>query len=120
MTNNNGYVDRAAFLKENRRFRDADIAGFGKVRIRSLTWGEMDEAQREKDETLKTSRLVALSVCDGDGQPLFVNAGDAEQILAMDASVASELIAVVTDHVLQNEDAEKNSETTQGDASPAG
>lgn len=90
MSESNGYVTRDMLLaRVPRRFKDVQVPGLGKVRIRSLTEAEVQKIEqpnyRIKGKTGtaavnldkladQTLRYIAAAVVDGNGDAILSNA----------------------------------------------
>lgn len=108
MSSSNGYATRDMFLAvSQRRFKDVLIAGM-KYRIRSLTEGEWSDHQAEtmgfkngtsQEEGFRTSdaRLIALTVVDGNGTPIFRDT-DVPRLAYCDAGLTEPLVREIRRH----------------------
>jgi hypothetical protein len=80
-------------LAGQRRYKTAEIEGFGKVRIRSLTAGEMlaiNDRGDEDDDGPMAIRLIIAAVVDADGNPVF-RESDEVIMLTVDSGVMESL-----------------------------
>lgn len=125
MSEGNGFASREDLLGETkRRFGIVTLAGGKKVRIRSLTageWATVDSGNVNKKTgrldpagmRLSDLRLYAMSVCDGEGNPLFKEA-DIPQLEALDDLVVTPVVREIRllCHFKSVEDEIKNSEQT--------
>ena len=119
MTSKNGYVSRDKLFANlvKRRFKDVDIAGFGKARIRSLTAREKTRYDSEainnkggintKALLTANARLIVACVVDHEGNQVFTDA-DIEALLDRDASVIEEVASECGKHCGVIEESEKN------------
>lgn len=113
-----------------RRFATVEIAGLGKIRIRSLTELErsrIEASVRDKKGQLSGTKLVDLkcqliveTLVDEQGNPLFTKS-DIERIRQQDSKITNEIADAINKHVgFSDEDLEnleKNSEATTAHSS---
>lgn len=130
MSETNGYVTADAFRQpQARKFRDVEVDGFGKVRIRTLTEAErarMEAPNYTKKGTVNLDklgdarcRLIVAAVVDGDGNPLLGNQ-DVQYLRQQDSRVINDLAEAISVHCgisqADMEELEKNSPTRDGDS----
>jgi hypothetical protein len=113
------------FAAAKRRFKEVPLPDGKSARIRSITaaeWADIDARNVDMKKGglsavgLRNSdlRLVAASVVDADGNPIF-NDGDLKQLGEIDAGVIVPLVKAIKEHsgLRQDvEDALKNLSTT--------
>ena len=102
MTTSNGYVSRDKLFSKpvKRRYADAQIEGFGLVRMRSLTARDksrfdaaaLDSKGRVNTKSLLTAnaRLIVICLVDSEGNPIFSD-NDVDKLLDMDSGVIEKL-----------------------------
>lgn len=108
MSESNGYATREALLGPlKRRFADVDIAGWGKVRLRSLSELErsrIEASMLDKKGQLSSTKIVDIkcrwivaAVVDGDGNPILTNS-DIPQLQQQDSSLTDSLMEAIKGH----------------------
>jgi hypothetical protein len=133
MSEANGFASKDKFAKYSggsRRYREFEVAGVGKVLLRSITAGEfakVDAARtraalagsgkkaKQTDQVRALNdgfiELLIASVCDADKNPLFT-AMDRSLLLGLDTCVSDSLVSACIEHCgideANLEDAEKN------------
>lgn len=132
MTASNGFMTREHFLAaRKRRFKEVELPGFGKCRIRSMTefeWSALDMKNIDKQKgglnwnayRYSDARLIAFCVVDGDGEPVFSDA-DLDVIMGFDTSIIVPLRKEILEHCgLRGtvEESEKNLSGTGDAGSP--
>lgn len=131
MSEGNGYINRDAILQRKpRRYRDVEVDGWGKFRIRSITEAERSRFEasiRDKNGQVSSSkmvdlksRLIVLCVVDANGDPLLQNS-DIAVLREQDSRFTNELVEAIQAHcgysTTDLEDLEKNSAATSGASS---
>lgn len=131
MSEGNGFVTRdALFAVGKRRFREFEVDGVGKFRIRSLS--ESERAHWEAPnltkkgeinlEKVKDTRLRAIiwALVDGEGRTILT-IQDIGTLREWDSGLVSKLYTEIAEHCGLDKDgvasAEKNSEPIPADAS---
>jgi hypothetical protein len=125
MSETNGFVTREQLLAPMKRiYKEIEIEGLGKVRIRNISEAErarMEAPNYTKKGTLNLEklgdarcRLIVAAVVDVDGNPILTNS-DVQHLRANDSRIINELSEAIGEHcgISQQdmEDIEKNSPT---------
>ena len=131
MNEGNGFVTRdMLFAAGKRRFKEFEVDGVGKFRIRSLSEAErsaweapnLTKKGEINLEKVKDSRLRAIvsALVDGEGRTILTNQ-DIAQLRDWDSGLVSHLYTQIAEHCGLDKDgvasAEKNSEPTPAAAS---
>lgn len=120
-TTSNGYVGRDQFLAAaKRRYTEATLAGFGRVRLQSLSEGERGRIESQTNYDAKKNkgdgiakwraRWIIAAVVDGDGKRLFSDA-ELDTVQALDSRVTGPLYDIIAVHCgvdMDIEESEKN------------
>lgn len=115
------YATRSAILRPiERRYREAEIDGLGRIRIQSLSAREMDDYEfrsiNRKTGRLDPAkaaearrRLIALCLVDEHGKRMFSD-HDLAAMGNIDGQIADQIYAACEEHVKGStvEEAEKN------------
>jgi hypothetical protein len=133
MTTSNGFAGRDDFLAATkRRFKECPLWGGKKCRIRSLTAAEYAEIDAKNIDFRKGGlsangvrnsnlRLIIASVCDANGEPVFMES-DLEKLANIDVAMVEPLVKEIKEHCGLRQDVEaalKNLEATAGGDSPS-
>lgn len=134
MSESNGFATREALIgKASRRYIDIRTPSGHKVRLQSLSEGEMAAVEADRVDykkggvnrsaiVLSRARMITACVVDGEGHRIFTD-GDAERIAAaMDSKDAIALYRACNEHTGCDDDFEelvKNSETALVEDSPS-
>jgi hypothetical protein len=123
MSESNGYATREGlFSKTQRRFKDIDHPEYGKHEIQSLNDLEKSSFDAAAVNSKgKLNRIAAINsnarlIVIGCSKPKFTR-DDVPQIQQLDAGYTEWLAKEIRQHCGFDEEPEKNSETTDSDAS---
>lgn len=109
MTTSNGFLSKADFLAaKKRRFKEFELPGLGKCRIRSMTegeWSALDMKNIDKKNggynwaayRLSDARLIAFCLVDASGERIFGDE-DLESIMEFDTSIIAPLRKEIVEH----------------------
>lgn len=133
MTTSNGFAGRDDFLAATkRRYKPVPLWGGKTARIRSLTAAEYAEIDAKNIDFRKGGlsangvrnsnlRLIIASVCDGNGEPIFLES-DLDKLASIDVAMVEPLVKEIKEHCGLRQDVEsalKNLEATGAGDSPS-
>jgi hypothetical protein len=130
MSEGNGFATRDQFIGASpRTFRNVEVEGLGKVRIRSIT--ELERAKMEAPNYTKKGtinldklgdarcRLIVAAVVDGEGNPILTN-NDVQFLRNKDSKIINQLAEAIGEHCgiseKDMEEIEKNSPAPDSDS----
>ena len=129
LTVQNNYLSADDLVKTRaRRYRDVEIEGSGKVRIRSLTERERSAFEAEittikgRVKQIARVKLLALCLVDSNGDALLTD-DQVTRLLDQDSKLTGDIFNACLEHVglTENdiEELEKNSEKIHVEAAPS-
>ena len=131
MSEGNGFATRDDFFAATkRRYKEVPLWTGKKARIRSIFENEFQEIDVRNIDFRKgglsavgirssNARLIVLTVCDGQGEPLFTEQ-DVSKISSLDSALVEPLVREIREHCGLRQDADellKNFEPTGGESS---